>query len=127
MKFSSASKTLIERHVPLVLGIFFLVGGSVNLVGPPPILAEYQLWGYPPWFHWVTGTIEISTASLMVLRKTRPYAALLGFCVMFGAATTLTTHHAWIHAVLPVCVMLLLYAYRKSVGKREKRSERQVQ
>lgn len=51
-----------ETHFSHAWNIF-LVGGSVNLVGETPNLTDYLLWDYPPWFHWVTGTLEVAKQS----------------------------------------------------------------
>jgi len=50
--------------------------------------AEYRRWGYPDWFHFVTGALELATAALLVVTATRLLGAGLGGAVMLAAAGT---------------------------------------
>ncbi len=108
MKHTGVYATLIDRLLHFGLAAFFLVGGSINLAGPPAVLSEYLSWGYPLWFHWLTGTLELATACLLIPRTTRLYAAALGSCVMIGAAITLAVHQSWARTALPVFILVLL-------------------
>ncbi|MET3233569.1 hypothetical protein ACTJLC_31525 [Paraburkholderia sp. 22099] len=37
--------------------VFFIFGEAGNIFAPPAILADYQRWGYPSWFHYPTGNV----------------------------------------------------------------------
>lgn len=108
-------ETMYMKVVRIFIGLFFLAGGSINLAGPDAILTEYQTWGFPSWFHLLTGSLELATACLIVARNTRLYAVALGSAVMIGAAVTLALHHAWGHVFLPVFILVaLIYSCRTS-------------
>jgi hypothetical protein len=89
------------------LAAFFVVASAVNILFPTLVAAEYQRWGYPDWFHFVTGSLEIATAVLLFRTETRALGAALGCVVVFAAATTLIVHHEYPHAALPIAVLAL--------------------
>jgi uncharacterized membrane protein YphA (DoxX/SURF4 family) len=90
------------------LAAFFVVGSAINLLDPPSTAAEYQGWGYPGWFHFVTGGMELATAVLLLAGTTRLVGAAIGCMVMIGATTTLIAYGAYAHAALPIIVLGLL-------------------
>ena len=91
-----------------LLALFFVVGSSTNLFATEGILAEYRLWGYPDWFHYLTGTMELTSAILLAIARTRLFGVLLGGVVMVGAAATLLLHDEYAHALAPIVVLALL-------------------
>jgi hypothetical protein len=91
---------------------FFVLGGAMNIAAPASIVADYARWGYPPWFHYVTGALELLCAGLLLPRKMRAAGAILGALVMGSAVLTLAVHGEWTHAVLPAAVLIALAATR---------------
>ncbi|MGK6317363.1 DoxX family protein [Neorhizobium sp. DT-125] len=89
---------------------FFVLGGAMNIVAPTFIMEDYARWGYPAWFHYVTGALELLCAGLLVPRKTRAAGAILGVLVMGSAVLTLAVHGEWTHVVLPALVLIALAA-----------------
>jgi hypothetical protein len=55
----------------LALAAFFVVGSLSNIFAPGSIYEEYLRWGYPHWFHFVTGSLELTTAVLLAQARTR--------------------------------------------------------
>lgn len=92
----------------LALAAFFVVGSLSNIFAPGSIYEEYLRWGYPHWFHFVTGSLELTTAVLLVRAHTRPWGAALGCAVMLAALATVTLHGEYGHGVLPLIVATLL-------------------
>uniref|UniRef100_B0T6H4 DoxX family protein n=1 Tax=Caulobacter sp. (strain K31) TaxID=366602 RepID=B0T6H4_CAUSK len=76
------SKIAWRQFLAWALSAFFVLGGAMNIVAPASIVADYARWGYPAWFHYVTGMLELVCAGLLVPRKTRPASAILGALVM---------------------------------------------
>ena len=75
------------RQVPaLALAAFFVVGSLTNIFAPGSIYQEYLRWGYPHWFHFVTGSLELTTAVLLVRARTRLWGAALGCTRDVGGA-----------------------------------------
>jgi hypothetical protein len=96
-----------RQALPLVLATFFVVGSLINIVAPGSIYEEYLKWGYPPWFHFFTGTMELTAAILLVRKPTRLTGALLGGSVMFAALATVVIRGEYAHAVPPLVAVTL--------------------
>ena len=94
----------------LALAAFFVVGSLSNIVAPGSIYEEYLKWGYPRWFHFVTGALELTTAVLLAQTSTRLFGSALGCAVMLGALATVTLHGEYGHAVPPLVVTTLTIA-----------------
>ena len=93
--------------LPLVLAAFFVVGSLSNIIGPRSIIDEYLKWGYPHWFHFVTGSLELMTAVLLARAETRLWGSVLGCTVMLGALATVALHGEYWHGVAPLVVATL--------------------
>jgi hypothetical protein len=98
---------LIQTIFIWLLVIFFVVGGCINMAAPKPIAAQYATWGFPNWFHFVTGGLELATAILLTMSLTRIAGAVLGSAIMLAAATTVTLNRMYRHAILPATVAIL--------------------
>src|SRR5258708_24596504 len=83
----------------LALAAFFVVGSLGNIFAPWSIYEEYLRWGYPHWFHFVTGSLVLTTAVLLPQARTRLRGSALGCTVMLAALATVTLHgdngHGW--------------------------------
>ena len=80
-----------------LLCFVFLGAGGAKLAAQPMVIAQFQSFGYPVWFMYLTGAIEFTAAVLvMIPRTSRVAAAALGCvmvgCVMVGAIVSLAIH-----------------------------------
>ncbi len=91
----------------LALAAFFVVGSLSNIFAPGSIHEEYLRWGYPHWFHFVTGSLELATAVLLARSRTRLWGAALGCAVMLAALATVTLHGEYGHGVPPLVAATL--------------------
>ncbi|GAB2543039.1 DoxX family protein [Rhodanobacter koreensis] len=96
------SKISWPQVIPLILAAFFVVGSLSNIFAPGSIYEEYLRWGYPRWFHFVTGSLELTTAILLFRAPTRVLGAALGFAVMLAAFATVIVHGEYGHAIPPL-------------------------
>jgi len=96
-----------RQVLPLALAAFFVVGSLSNIVAPRSIIEEYLKWGYPHWFHFVTGSLELMTAVLLARARTRLWGSALGCTVMLAALGTVTLHGEYGHGVAPLVVATL--------------------
>lgn len=101
------SKIAWRQVLPLVLAAFFVVGSLSNIVAPRSIFEEYLKWGYPHWFHFVTGSLELMTTVLLARARTRLWGSALGCTVMLAALATVTVHGEYGHGVAPLVVATL--------------------
>lgn len=107
----------------LLLAAFFVFGGLGNIFAPESILEDYQRWGYPDWFHYVTGVLELLVAVLLIVRPRHLYGPLLGAAVMFAAAGTVIAHGEYSHAIAPgvvfgLCLLLAVLTARSGAPAR---------
>lgn len=91
----------------LLLAAFFLIGAGGNIIAPPGIVADYARWGYPSWFHYVTGLLELSAAILLAIKSLRFWGAAIGAAAMVGAAATVLWHDELTHSIAPLVVLTL--------------------
>ena len=100
-----------------VLVGFFVIGAAGNIMAPKTIAEEYARWGYPHWFHFVTGCLELTSAVLMARSASRLIGSLLASCIMASAIATVVFHGEYSHAIAPLVVLSLLmlsvYLHRK--------------
>lgn len=111
------------RNVPvrqiLAYGLvgFFIIGAAGNIMAPQTVTEEYARWGYPHWFHFVTGGLELTSALLMARPAWRIAGSLLGGCIMVSAIATVVFHGEYAHTIVPIAVlgllMLSIYLHRK--------------
>ena len=91
-----------------LLAAFFVLGGTLNIFASPTVLDDYQRWGYPGWFHYLTGLLEWSSALLVALPFTRLAGSALAATVMTAAAATVLLHGEYAHAVAPLVILALV-------------------
>jgi hypothetical protein len=98
------SKISWHQVLPFALAAFFVVGALSNIVAPGSIYEEYLKWGYPRWFHFLTGSLELTAAILLFRARSRLLGSALGCTVMLAALATVITHGEYGHAVPPLVV-----------------------
>lgn len=96
------SKISWRQVVPVALAAFFVVGSLSNIFAPGSIYEEYLKWGYPRWFHFITGSLELTAAVLLLRVPSRLLGSALGCTVMLAALATVTIHGEYGHAVPPL-------------------------
>jgi hypothetical protein len=103
-----SARQVSARQVPaLALAAFFVAGSLGNIFAFGSIYEEYLRWGYPHWFHFVTGSLELTTAVLLAQARTRLWGSALGCAVMLAALATVTLHGEYGHGVPPLIAATL--------------------
>jgi len=101
------SKISLSQVLPIALAAFFVVGSLTNIIAPGSIYDEYLRWGYPRWFHFVTGSLELTAAILLFRAPSRLLGSAIGCTVMLAALATVIIHGEYGHAVPPLVVATL--------------------
>src|ERR1700676_4575335 len=96
------SKISGRQVLAWALAAFFVAGSLSNLFAPRSIYEEYLKWGYPHWFHFVTGSLELTTAVLLARAASRLVGTGPGCTVMCAAPGTVIIHSEYGHAVAPL-------------------------
>ncbi|MFZ1922379.1 MAG: DoxX family protein [Xanthobacteraceae bacterium] len=87
---------------------FFVLGAVINTFATKLVGPEYRRWGYPGWFHFVSGASELAVALLLPAMATRLFGVALGAGVMLAAIATVAWHREYRRAVPPFIVLVLL-------------------
>ncbi|HUC17897.1 MAG TPA: DoxX family protein [Acetobacteraceae bacterium] len=96
------------RALSWALAAFFALGFVINTFAVKLVGPEYRRWGYPDWFHFVSGGLELMVALLLPMAVTRPFGLALGLGIMLVAIATVVRHREYHRAAPPFIVFVLL-------------------
>jgi uncharacterized membrane protein YphA (DoxX/SURF4 family) len=82
----------------------FLFAGTLKLASAPPMVQEFGLLGIGQWFRYLTGTIEVVSAVLLLIPSLAGYGAAALAVTMVGAIAT----HLFILGGSPLAAIILL-------------------
>jgi len=82
----------------------FLMAGFGTLSGYPVMVESFDKIGIGQWFRYVTGTIEVASAILLLIPRLTPVGAALLVCTMAGAVLS----HLFLIGGSPVAALVLL-------------------
>jgi putative oxidoreductase len=105
---ASSSKGKVVNVVLWVLQIaaagMFLMVGYLKLSGNAQLVGLFEAIGIGQWFRYLTGTLEVADAFLLLIPRTSGLAALMLAGVMVGAVVT----HVFIVGGSPLPAIILL-------------------
>ena len=81
-------RQIIQTILWIILGVFFLATGGSKLINPDHHVDTFAHWGYPPWFMYLTGGIEVLAGVALWIPLVRIYGVFLLSCTMIGASIT---------------------------------------
>lgn len=71
-----------------LLAALFLMAGGSKLAGAEQHVKGFAHWGYPDWFRLVVGTVEVTSAVLLLIPRIAFFGAAALALVMTGATYT---------------------------------------
>jgi uncharacterized membrane protein YphA (DoxX/SURF4 family) len=74
--------------VRVAAALMFVMAGSAKLRGAPEMVGLFTAIGIGQWFRYLTGTLEVAGALLLVVPRLAGVGAVLLACVMLGALAT---------------------------------------
>ncbi|MBB3425621.1 hypothetical protein FHT85_002608 [Rhizobium sp. BK312] len=86
----------------------FLVGAMVNMSGHSKVRAGFVQLGFPFWWCWITGALELLTAVLLVTAGSRYIGVALGTCIMLAAIAAIVRIRNYRELPPPMLFLLLL-------------------
>lgn len=92
-----------------LLALAFFGAGVVNAIGSAAIRDDFVRWGYPRWWHLVTGGLEVLAAALIMVPAIRVAGLGLGAAICVAAVATVIRHRDYRH-VAPGLVLAALSA-----------------
>jgi putative oxidoreductase len=90
--------------VRALLALAFAAAGIAKLYGVPMLVEEFEHIGLGQWFRYLTGTLEILGAVVILVPSRAAFGALLLVCIMIGAIFT----HLFVIGGSPVPALVLL-------------------
>lgn len=81
-------KTIVGWTLRVVLAIFFTLAALPKLLAAEAWSVRFLAWGYPIWFMYLTGLLELSLAIGLLLTRTARIASIGLGVVMVGAGVT---------------------------------------
>lgn len=88
--------------VSFLLAFTFLAAGGTKLIADQTHVNNFARWGYPYWFMYVTGGVEVVTGILLLVPITRFYGAMLALLTMGGAIITHVQVGEWLELSTPL-------------------------
>lgn len=107
-----------EQAVSVVLALVFVASGVAKLASLEFELAAFARWGYPLWFMYATGVIEVVGGLALLVRRVSALASVGLGGMMIGAVATHAMHAEWPMLILASAIMALAF-WRAYAGRRE--------
>ena len=96
----------------VLVALAFIAAGSGKLLGSPAMVALFDAVGIGQWFRYVTGSLEVLGALLLIVPGKTVFGAVLLACVMAGAVVAhLTVLHTAPTAPLVLFALTALIAW----------------
>lgn len=105
--------------------VAFAASGLMKLANPRTP-DQFESWGYPHWWGWVTGLTELAAAGMLADRRTAPLGVVAGTAVLSGAFGTHLRHREL--SMLPVTLTvgaLMMASWAAWQGPRVPRAARE--
>ena len=99
----------------VLVALAFVAAGSGKLLGGADMIALFDAVGLGQWFRYVTGSLEVLGALLLIVPGQSAFGAVLLACVMAGAVVT---HLAVLHTAPTAPVVLFALTALIAWGRR---------
>ena len=98
----SRAKLVALWTFQVIVAGLFLMAGTSKLTGAPEMVAMFDAIGVGQWFRYVTGSIEVGSALMLLIPSLAAYGSLLLVATMTGAILT----HLFIIGGSPAAAMV---------------------
>lgn len=92
----------------VILAVIFFLSGVAKLAGLEFEIQAFERWGYPLWFMYLVGFIEVSGAVVLLFKQVRSLAAAGLGLFMIGPIVTHVLHAEW--GMMLVALVLMLFS-----------------
>ena len=101
-------KKIIKTGLWLLLGGMFIIAGGAKLMGSHSQVEHFAQWGYPLWFLYLTGLIEVGGGICLFIPKAQFYGIVVLSIMMVGAALTHLRANEMSAFPVPIVLLCLL-------------------
>ena len=104
-----------SRIVSWILALIFLLSGGAKLAGLEFEIEAFTRWGYPLWFMYLVGTLEVAGGIALLVPRVSALGSAGLAAFMTGAVATHVVHAEWAMLVVALAIMLTA-AWRARAG-----------
>lgn len=108
LKSGTAWKAAGIWLLTVILAAFFLLAGGLKLRATPAQIENFGHWGYPEWFLYVVGAVEVIGAIGLLVPRLAVFAVVLLGGTMVGASLTHLVHNEMKAVPIPLIILGLL-------------------
>ena len=102
-------KNFFALALCFLLGFFFIVAGGKKLLGQEAQIDRFFRWGYPIWFFYVIGTMELVGGFCLFIPHARFFAVWALSVIMVGAFVTHLQAGEISAVPVPLVLLVLLF------------------
>lgn len=121
----SKGKVIATWILSGLVALMMLFAGGSKLAGAEEQVKGFAAMGFPAWFLYVTGVIEVVGAILLLIPKTAAFGVLLLGATMVGATISVLKMGDFGHAPIPFVFLVVIAIigwlrqdqFRKLLGK----------
>jgi putative oxidoreductase len=92
----------------VLLTLAFMIAALPKLLGAHVWVVKFINWGYPNWFPFAIGSLELLGGALLLIPRLARYGAIVLGVIMVGAAYTHLANGEGLQVLRPVIVLMLL-------------------
>ena len=120
----SRTKRAFRWVVTVLLSVVFLMAGLNKLLGAESMVAQFQGYGYPTWFMYLIGIVEVGAVVSLYIPRFARYGGLALVAVMLGAAFSHIRAGEWPNPLFNLLFAAGAFWVGRSGGPRGGRDER---
>ena len=121
----SKGKVIATWILSGLIALAMIMAGGMKLSGAEEQVKGFAAMGYPAWFMYLTGVIEVVGGILLLIPRTAALGVLLLGATMVGAVVSLLKMGDVAHAPIPLVFLLVIAligwlridSFRKLLGK----------
>jgi len=104
----SKNQVILMWTLSVLMAALFLFAGVSKLIGGAEVAAEFARFGYPTWFRYLIGLIEVAGAVCLLIPKVAAEAASFLVIIMLGAVIShIRAGDGFLEGILPALLVLL--------------------
>ena len=109
----------MDKIITPLITIIFVASGSAKLFGLEFELEAFERWGYPLWFMYFTGVVEVVGGLVIWVKRLRLITSVGLNCVMIGAIATHLLNAEWpmlgVAAAIFILTLINTWRFKKDI------------
>ena len=109
----------MDKLITPLITLIFVASGSAKLLGLEFELEAFDRWGYPLWFMYFTGVVEVIGGLVIWVKRLRFITSVGLNCVMIGAMATHLLNAEWpmlgVATVILILTLINTWRFKKDI------------